>query len=430
MKYFRAILIVGFFSGLISGCGSVDENIAERSAELISRYPGLNNDPADLPRVDLDWETAVSMLDGNLVMRHAAEEIVRAEVSVKRVFLDLIPQLTIQGIYGQAISQVTELTQDNFNANINALFSVPGLMRLRLDYYGAMLATYGARQQYELTYREEVVNLYTVFREHQHARARYVIESLKAADPTFGRADRKEMEFKRRRRETDLWLALSSAFGNHSNHWNIVSADLPRFDYLNEESRWDDPNEAGWLFIILEAVELEAARLRELGVKFQYWPQLNMRIYSPSVYLLSGGDRGGFEFDAEDIRFEAAVTMKLDTNLAIRDQLRETRRNTRLLEQKLYEDAHERAQKLNEARQALVVVDSRVKQLLARKKLLDSMPRSSVYDVFEQQLAERIEVLNQLVALERELDSIIPVLWIADESKWRVPMVENGAPLR
>lgn len=420
MRAWKNIIFIAMACGLISGCKSVDEHIAERSGEIIQYYPSVSSDPEDLPAFELDWDTAVSMLGSNLVMRNAAEEIIKSKVAVKRVFLDLIPQLTVQGIYQQSITSITELTSDNFNANINALFAVPGLLRLRLDYYGAMLAVYSARQQYKLAYRDEVINLYTLFRKHQHNRAQYVVESLQSADPTFGRADRQELAFVRNQRETALWLGLSAALGNYSNRWMIVSGNVPKHDYLSTAPDWDDPEEAGKLFITLEAVELEAARLRELGVKFQYWPQLNMRVYSPSVYLLSGGDRGGFEFDADDIRFEAGVTMKLDTNLKIRDQLRETRRNTELLKQKLFEDAHERAKKLDEAQDALAVIDTRMTQLQAKKKLLNTLPQSSAYDVFEKNLSEHIELLNQLIALEQELDSIIPILWVADESKWRV----------
>ena len=171
--------------------------------------------------------------------------------------------------------------------------------------------------------------------------------------------------------------------------------------------------------ITLQAVELEGARLRELGIKFQYWPQLTMRVYSPSVFLLSGGDRGGFNFDTEDVRFEASVRMKLDTNLQIRDQLREARRNTDLLSQKLYEDAHERTKKLIEAHDALSVIETRRRKLIAQEKMLLLVKRAANYESFKQYKLKRIELLTERLALEKELDSIIPLLWVTDESKWK-----------
>jgi len=160
-------LLAGLLLLLWAGCKSVGEHIEEQRTAIRRYYPELSIDPVDLPEQRLDWDTAVSMLESNLVMRNANEEIITAEVAVKRVFLDLIPQLTVQGIYSQGITHITELTSDNFNANFNALFHVPGFVRLRMDYYGAMLASFKARQQYELVFREEVVNLYGLFRQYQ-----------------------------------------------------------------------------------------------------------------------------------------------------------------------------------------------------------------------------------------------------------------------
>ncbi len=411
---------------LCAGCQSVDENIAERRAEIERYAPELSIDPRNLPERMLDWETAVSMLENNLILRNASEEIIKADVAVRRVFLDRIPQLTLQGIYSQAVSDITELTADNFNASINALFQIPGFLKLRMDYYGAVLARYKARQQYEMTCREEVVNLYSLFRKYEQMKAVRAIESLQSSYPAFGDVERMELEYKQKQKETELWLGLSAALGNYSNRWVVVTDNLPAFDYLSAPPEWNNPEQIGAIFVTLQAIELEGARLRELGVVFQYWPQLSMRVYSPSVYLLSAGDRGGFEFDANDIRFEASVRMKLDTNFKIRDQLRDARRNTGLLKQKLYEDAQERAKKIIDAYDALTVVEARSQRLAAQKKLLDSIPESGSYDMFEKTLAERAELMKQQIALQQELDSIIPVLWIADESWWQsdVPQTE------
>jgi hypothetical protein len=412
-----ALVLVG--AGL-PGCKTVEEGVAERSDEILEHYRDFTSDPSDLPEVELDWETALSMLDSNIVMRNAAEEIIKAEVSVRRVFWDLVPQLTVQGIYSDAVTELTNLDVDNFNANINAVFSVPGMVQLRMDYYAAMLSTYAARQQYEMTYRGEVVNLYSLFRQTRRNQSQVVVESLQAADPSFGGPDRRELEFSRKQRERELWLGISAALGDYSKNWKLAPVGLPEHDYLNNPPAWDDPEEVGKLFITLEAIELESARLRELGIKFQYWPSMSMRLYSPSVYLVSGGDRSGFEFDADDIRFETSVRMRLDTDLQIRDQLREAKRSSTLLRQKLYEDAQDRSKKLADARDALAMADNRMKQLGGRRKMLDGMPVATSYDVFEKNLSERIELINQMISLEQEYDGIVALLWIADESRWWV----------
>ena len=158
--------------------------------------------------------------------------------------------------------------------------------------------------------------------------------------------------------------------------------------------------------------------MRELGIKFQYWPQLNMRLYSPSVYLLSGGDRGGFEFDADDIRFEASVRMQLDTSLRIRDQKREAQRDTDLLKQTLYEDSQARLKKLIDAHGALAIIDTRMQQRAARGRFLRSTKAAGSYEAFEKHKTERIELMSDQLTLESERDSLISILWVADESKW------------
>ena len=403
------------------GCKSVDENIAERSEEIHRFVPELTVDPLTLPPKELDWNTAVGMLTNNLVMRNAREQIIKSEVSIKRVFLDLIPPLTLQGIYSQSINEIvelTELTDDNFNVNVNALFQVPGFLRLRTEYYAAALTRFAAQTQYELDYRGEVINLYNLFRGSRYLKKSHMIQELQAAHPYFSSADRNELQYRQNQERIELWLGLSAAMGCYTNQWELSMDGIPDPNYLDQAPDWNNPEEIGVLFITLQAIELEGARLRELGIKFQYWPQLNMRLYSPSVYLLSGGDRGGFEFDADDVRFEASVRMKLDTNLQIRDQLRETRRNTDLLRQKLYEDSQERMKKLILARNSLSILNARKLELDARKQLLLSAREANNYESFEQSKNERIELLTEQISLEKELDSIISVLWIADESSW------------
>jgi hypothetical protein len=408
------------------GCTSVEEHIDEQSDTIQRYYPELSIDPQELSERQLDWDTAVSMLESNLVMRSANEEILKAESAVKRVFLDLIPELTLQGIYSQSISQITELTSENFNANINALFQFPGPLRLRMDYYASMLACFKARKQYELAYREEVVNLYSLFRQYQHLQQSRYIEILESANPYVSTVERSELAFRQNQLERELWLGLSSATGCFTNRWKVVAENLPTYDYLAETPSWNNPEDFGELYVILEAVELEGARLRELGIQFQYWPQLSMRVYSPSVYLLSGGDRGGFEFDAEDIRFEAAVRMRLDTDLKIRDQLREAKRNTDLLRIKLYEDAHERVKKLVDAHCSLRILETRRQQLEARYRFLSSVPDAEGFDLFEKSQSELIEVMKDMLTLETETDSITLILWIAHEERWNPEQIPES----
>ncbi len=403
---------------LLSGCAGVEEKLAEQSSQIHLYHKELTVDPMSLPERSLDWETAVSMLKSNLVMRNAREEIVRSEVAVKRVYLDLIPQLTIQGLYQQAISQFTELSSDNLNVNVNAMFMIPGLLQLRMKHYAAMLVNYKAQRQYEMAFREEVVNLYGLFRQYRRLQEARAIDTLKNARPHFSVADQQELEFRYNQEEKELWLALSAATGAYSHRWVVVDDSLPEFDYHSRIPQWDDPSSIGTLFTTLQAIELEGARLRELGVKFQYWPQLNMRVYSPSVYLMSGGDRGGFEFNADDVRYEASVRMRLDTNLQVRDQLRELRRNTKLLKQKLYQDGHERTKKLMAAYDSLAIMKTNHRQLAARKRLLEISTPPRTYEAFEKMRSERIELMIERLNLEKERDTVISLLWVADESKW------------
>jgi hypothetical protein len=380
-----------------AGCKSVEEGVGEQQTGLNRYHTELTADPFELPQRQIDWDTAVSMFTNNLAMRTAEEDIIKAETAVRRVFLDLIPQLTLQGIYNQAVTQFTELSSENFDVNVNALFSVPGFLHMRIDYYGAMLACYKARKQYDLAYRNEIANLYTLFRSFE---------------------EQEELEHKWHQRDVELWIGLSAALGCYTNCWVVLQDALPSFDYTETPLPMDNPDAVGKLFTTIEAIELEGARLRELGVKFQYWPQLTMRVYSPSVYLLSGGDRGGFEFDADDIRFEAAVRMRLDTNLRIRDELREARRSTALLKDQLYQDGQERARKLIDAQSSLCMMEKQRRILEARLQFLDTAPAAEHYDVFEQSLTERTELLKELLVLQQEQDTLVAVLWVADESRW------------
>ncbi len=403
---------------LLSGCASVEEQVTEQRKEIHSYHQELIANPTSLPVRSLDWDTALSMLENNLVMRNAYENIVKSEVAVKRVYLDLIPQLTIQGLYQQAISQFTELSADNVNVNINALFMVPGLLQLRMKHYAAMLVNYKAQRQYEVTYRGEVVNLYHLFRQYLRLQEASTIDVLKNSTPHRSAADQQELEFRHNQEEKELWLGLCAAIGSYAHRWVIDGDNLPQFDYHRTTPQWNDPTAIGTLFTTLQAVELEGARLRELGIKFQYWPQLNMRVYSPSVYLLSGGDRSGFEFDAGDIRYEASVRMRLDTNLQIRDQLRESRRNLKLLKQKLYQDSQERTKKLIAAHESLAIIETRHRQIIAKQRLLDSCTLPNSYESFEKIRSERIELMIDRLNLEKERDEVVSLLWVADESKW------------
>jgi len=289
-----------------------------------------------------------------------------------------------------------------------------------MEYYAAALVRFKAQVQYELTHRGEVINLYNLFKKKRYLQKNHMVQELQAAHPYFSSADRNELEFRQKQERTELWLGISAAVGCYSNRWELSMEGVPEFNYLDQALDWNNPEKIGTLFITLQAIELEGVRLRELGIQFQYWPQMNMRIYSPSVYLLSGGDRGGFEFDAKDIRFEASVRMKLDTNLQVRDQLRETRRNTALLWGKLYEDSQERTKKLIDAHNSLAIINTRKLELDARKQLLLSVPEANNYESFEKNKAERIELLTEQINLEKNLDNMNVILWVADEARWEM----------
>lgn len=303
-----AVALVG--AGLAS-C-SVERRVERARAELAAEYRAMP-DYGALPVRALSWRQAVGMmLAGNVEYRQAVAAAREARRQERGVFREMIPGANWGFYDSQPLFRARREWEGNGGRlDVNVLFNMPDMMRLPADKYARALAAYKAELDCRLKERELVSKLYRFFAEE-------AIE-VRKREAEEGRWLPEEGE--RRRREEEQaglgrarWSAFCELMNDYSARWQPLAETTPR---VRAEDFRELLKEPGELTQRLMALELEASRLRRLGVALRYWPSTNVDFYSPTLFNMSGGQLGGFSEGMRDVRLNLNLYMQVDTRLDI-----------------------------------------------------------------------------------------------------------------
>ena len=334
----RCLLLVPIFIG--TSC-SVNEYLDTARAELKESYDKL---PAyeTLPRRTVSWQQAWAMVEkNNLELKQARQTLDDARRKENNTFRNLIPQVNLGYYYSMALfGNNQETYTPNGRFDINIIFSIPELINLPIDYYTAALTTYKAEQNLEQKRRELISRLYKLFREEEiQIASDGADDDLWQDDPeTNAHSIRKQRDLQQRER----WLQICAFLNNYEAHWQLHSGSIPRITPKDYKEKMKRPGDVS---VTLAAMELEASRLRKLGIALDYWPSLHASFYSPTLFNMSGGNMGGF-MKMDDVRLDMNSYFSLDTRLTTWNEYQDAKVQHELLLQQLKQRMYEHREKI------------------------------------------------------------------------------------
>lgn len=419
----------------LSGCLSPHKKVAQRLADVRGEWQTNVAHQVNIPARTLDWESAVAALrENNLRLRRARVDITNAQESVRQIFKDLLPTLTLRAGVSQSIGELDMTTWDDVFLDVNSFFNIPGIVGLNTRLFAARLSLIRALTVYELAERDLTIELYKLmlsFREHQETRAalgaeQRFAEAVRSVDEVTGNVLLRETENRDLaliRESEGLQQRAGELFGNRGYRWVLMTNGAPGLNYESDPLPIQDTNRIAQLQMRLVAIELVGAWARLTGIKLRYWPDLRFFASAPPVYTR----RGGVErvFDPEEIRITADIFWRLDTRGQIARQLRQTRRDQELQIARIRQESLLLIDRLLAAQRIADDLQMEIAELNQLIPIVESVPPPADFAGIVKAAETRRSLRDQERRLRRELAELNTLFWFVDEEKWS----QNEKPL-
>lgn len=405
--------------------------MAARATARATAYREASARVQSIESAPLAFDAALASLRANnLELRAARDAITSAEERSRQVFKDLLPAANLTASLSRSVTDLANLSRSDLAYSAFGYVNIPGFIQLRLRYYTTRLELIRARWSLELKERELTVQLREAFLRADllAVRRRTLLASLQwdvSASPLKGleadpRGIERESILYGLRTEADaLQLSLSQLIGDNSRLWQPDLAGIPALDYAENPPDFADTARYGELFRQLQALDVEAAHLRERGVKLQYWPDLRVSLSSPPLYQNNGGNTTSW--DVDQVLFTASSSMPIDIQGNISRQLRDARRDRDLQFARMAEQLDQTLRRLAASRDALALTARRQRIADLRLQGLRNLPLTQSPESVRQNLDRLLRLDEQRTTLLLERARLEHLFWILDESRWTRP---------
>jgi hypothetical protein len=410
-------------------CRSPRERVAERMETLRAEWQSNLSRQADLPERALDWAAALDQLRAhNLKLRQARNEVTNSHEAVRQVFRDLTPTLNLRAGVSKNLKSLGSTTIDDVTFSADSFFNIPGLVSFGARLYAARLFQLRAEAAFELTQREQIIELYKVFLLAQDTQLqsehltvqRSTAAAIREVDPITGQLLLTEAEIKKltNERETEsLQQRAAELLGSREHLWKFTTNGLPDLVYESDPMPLEDTNRVAQLQMKMVAIELEAARAQQNGIKLRYWPELNLFVSGPPIYQRAfGTDRF---WDAGDLRASADLFWYLDTRGYVSRQLRQVRRQQTIQRERLRQESIALIDRLLYTQTLLQAVRDQAKQVDRELEVLKAVPPAQNYPSLMKYAEDYRALVEQQRQLRRELAELKTLFWFVDENAWR-----------
>lgn len=414
---------------LLAGCRHPGAALERHAETLAAEIAEQRTHMAAATPAPLSWpEAVVRLREHNLELQQQHAAIAAAEERRRQVVRDLMPGAAVTGNLTKSLGQLGRLDGDDTAIALHAFFNLPGLLQWQMRHYAAELEVIRARWALELKERELTVQLREIFlrstlleqRRTNLTRAGVWQPGGNLAggllDATPPALEREAVLWSLRREADELQSTAGKLLGDATVRWQLQAGALPAFDYAARASGWPQAEHFGRLHRRLQAAELEAMRLRERGVRLQYWPDLTLNLSSPPLYQRAGGREGSFSSD--QIFLSLGTSLNLDLRGRVAGQLREARREAALHARLIREQNALLLQQLEQAATALALNDRQLRLTEVRLDALRNLS-GSTHPARARDNLERLLALDQQRAgLLLERTRLEALFWILDETQW------------
>jgi hypothetical protein len=396
-----------------SGCMSATRELAREQTRREAHWKDLVSAPPPAEIPSLNWNTALDRLRHHNPKLGAADlDVRRAEEALSQVKKSLIPTANFQAGYNRVLGNSGGLTFEPFTFAATFLFDVPGLFNYRTRYEAAVLYLTRARLARETLWRTEVIELYRLHLENRdlsaeehrldetrRAQAQLALSSPRAAESVAGRLGAAQTQWSARRQD---WQArLGELLGMSGVPVTFSGAGLPALPYEAPASR-PAPETLARLPMRIAALELVSLRARQLGIRLEQLPEVDLTVDSPTIYQ-SGSGQGSI-WSAHEVLVGVNAFWTLDTQGRQRSESRLLTAELTFRREVLEQEAVAAAAKMRAALDGLARTD---RSMAAVHRALPDSP-----DAWRSPLHEAGEALS---ATRRDWQC---VLWFFDDAQW------------
>lgn len=387
MQFWGRLLLPAWCILTVCSC-SLEKRIAKRTEEM-TRQLAAEPSWSDRPAETITWDSAVDMaMKDNLQLKQGELAITNSEYRVQEVFTNFIPGVNLDALMSKDIKQIGSLNVQDAQYRANILFNIPSITQIPYSYYSAKASLFQAKQSMIMKRREVISQLYKASRDYMLARESYEM-SLKSIPFDDDGKEKKKIQEDWEARSNALSSTVASLVGNIEKRWVIQDDTVPRVDWSKYKSAATKLDDA---VLSVMAMELEAARLNIIGIKMQYFPELNINFYSPSLFSSSGGTYGGFFSGSGDTTVDMTLSMRLDTRLSVWHQLKSAKASYEILSKEMRIRMIERMEKVKKLIASRDEFEQWGNHIRGRAKFLESVtPQNS-----EEYRKNRDEVSNML----------------------------------
>ena len=379
---------------LAAGC-SVSQRIDKAGEEVVKVYDSLP-DWEELPVKRITWNQAIDMaMEKNIELRRSRNSIKQSEREVRSVYTDLIPGFNLYATMTEAVRDISySPNAENMTYNINVLFNLPSISQLPYRVYSAQAQLFGIKKTYELKQREITAKIYQHVRNEELDRQLHELDrAAQTKEERESTAQIKEEEWRTGR--IDAWSKLTGLLGSQDARWEIIPETLPKLDQARYEREYVhlDP-----LVVTQYAMQLEAARMRKYQILMNYLPQINLNLYSPSLFSSTGGTYGGTFLDSSDMQLTTNASLSIDTKLTNWDQFRTAEEEYEFTKEEMRAKLMDRRIQVGKVLKSCREFETWKSAMAARIDFQSKQPVSSAEELLEKRktnIEMEREILNQ-----------------------------------
>ena len=318
---------------LLTACQSPQVIFEEETLKQTKVWEEAVSTQSQTEKATITWEQALASLQSNNIqLLKAQASIEDAHNAVKRVKHTLLPKLYLQSTSNTSISDLDQLSLDQFTFRLYGFLNISGLLKFQPRLFAAKLATIYTKITYQIREREQIIELYRIFLEaaetnakrEQLANAREFLEQNQET-PLLSQLNLTKQENQLESAQISQANNLSKLIGDHSHFWLPSPETLPSLDYeIPEDLAQFATIQFGELETKLYALEIIRAQAEIKRIGFQRWPDFNLALSGPPLLQNSAGETK--YWSAEDVRLNAWAFWNFDAQGLFRSQLKSKRR--------------------------------------------------------------------------------------------------------
>lgn len=426
-RFYQGSLLLSLM--FLFGCQSTEEPLENQFETVTEQYTYFTELPENYKT--LDWDSAKErVLNQNLGLQRAYNGLLEAAEAKQRVFLDLLPSLSVSANISEQLTNLGNLNSEGLNYGIFSSINIPGIVRLRLNHYTALLQEIRATWAWELERREKILQLRSLFIRQANFDRRAEMLAFSGVDDDevvalslkdFGQRpaelERRERKLQLERNYDRLQLEISELLNDYSSRWVLDVESLPILYAGGSLPEVTELESFGVLWRQLKAIELEGARMNELGAFLSYWPDLSLSLNSPPLYRSNGGNEDSFDIDSVTATFRSSL--QIDTKLRTAFRLRQIRRSNQLILDRLHGEVAQLVQRMQDAMEAYKLnVTERLVAQMQYDLLLETLADSRLSNS-NNQLESLLQLEDQLARIDLEQAEFEALFWLLDEGQWQ-----------